>query len=121
MEEERKKQNPEKQENIRNEKGRYKKGCSGNLLGRPPGKSLKGYWRERFADMTDEEKEEFSKKVSPELLWQMAEGRPKQDVEGDLNGNFVIEWANNNNESQYNTPPENGQEDSTTPQKDGEF
>jgi hypothetical protein len=94
MEEERKKQNPEKQENIRNEKGRFKKGCSGNLLGRPPGKSLKGYWRERFADMTDEEKEEFSKKVSPELLWQMAEGRPKQDVEGDISGNITIEGFN---------------------------
>lgn len=30
--------------------------------------------------MTDEEKIEFAKKVSPELLWQMAEGRPSQDL-----------------------------------------
>lgn len=74
--------NPEKQEKIkRKSDGTFEKGVSGNPAGRPPGKSLKEFWRERFANMTDEEKAEFSKKVAPELLWQMAEGRPRQDTD----------------------------------------
>ena len=44
--------------------------------GRPKGQSLKEYWRQKFADMTAEEKEAFSVKVSPEMIFRMAEGNP---------------------------------------------
>ena len=69
----------------RHANGAYKKGSSGNIAGRPPGKSLKEFWRSRFASMTDKQKEKFSKKVSPELLYRMAEGNPSNatDVTSD--------------------------------------
>lgn len=72
---------PQKVEVKRKPDGTFQKGYTGNPGGRPPGKSLKTYWRERFQEMTDEEKAEFSKKVDPALLWQMAEGRPRQDTD----------------------------------------
>ncbi len=81
---------PEKQEDIRNPDGTFKPGVSGNPDGRPPGKSLKEYWKIRFAGMTDEEKAEFSKTVAPELLWQMAEGRPSQATDLTSGGEKMI-------------------------------
>ena len=56
-------------------KGRFKPGQSGNPGGRPKG-SLKSYDRAKFAAMTDKEKEEWLKKVPPELRYRMAEGNP---------------------------------------------
>jgi len=48
---------------------------------RPKGQSLKEYWRQKFSEMTPEEKEEFTKRVGKETIWQMAEGRPPQPLE----------------------------------------
>jgi len=98
---------PEKQGEIkRRPDGTYEKGVSGNPAGRPPGKSLKEFWKERFAAMTDEEKAEFSKKVAPELLWQMAEGRPRQDSDitsgGEKLSVAVVNYADSNS-SQLST------------------
>ena len=64
------------QENNRNLDGTFKQGFSGNPGGRPKG--LKNYDQQRFANMTDEEKEEFLSKISPELRYRMAEGNPHQ-------------------------------------------
>ncbi len=74
--------------NWRNPDGTLKEGHP-PMGGRPKGKSLKEYWRQRFADMTENEKEEFAKKVNPELLWQMAEGRPKQDTDVTSGGESI--------------------------------
>ena len=98
---------PEQQGEIkRRPDGTYEKGVSGNPAGRPPGKSLKEFWKERFAAMTDEEKAEFSKKVAPELLWQMAEGRPRQDSDitsgGEKLSVAVVNYADSNS-SQLST------------------
>lgn len=41
-----------------------------------PRNPLKEYQRERFSKMSEKEKEEFLKKVAPELRWRMAEGNP---------------------------------------------
>lgn len=86
---------PNKAVENRRPDGTFGPGNNANPLGRPKGKSLKEYWKQRFSEMSDEEKLEFSKKVSPELLWQMAEGRPKQDTEmehkGEINVNHLDE------------------------------
>jgi hypothetical protein len=52
-----------------------------NRAGRPPGQTLKEYWQKKFRDMTDEEKETFTKRVGNEVIWKMAEGQPKQDTD----------------------------------------
>ncbi len=66
----------------------YKKGQSGNPSGRPIGsKTLKTYIKERFAAMTDEEREEFLDGLDKKTLWEMGEGKPKQDV--DLQGEIT--------------------------------
>lgn len=67
------------QENNRNPDGTFKLGVSGNPGGRPKG--LKNYDQERFATMTDEEKEKFLKTISPELRYRMAEGNPASSTE----------------------------------------
>lgn len=59
---------------------RFKPGESGNSKGRPKG-GLKDYDRQKFQNMTPEEKEEFLKKISPELRYRMAEGNPDQQNE----------------------------------------
>ena len=62
---------------------------NGNRAGRPKGSKggLKDYDRRRFMEMTDEEKEAFLLKISPETRYKMAEGNPKQDV--DMEGEIV--------------------------------
>ncbi len=68
----------------REENGRFIEGTAPGP-GRPVGQSLKEYWRQKFAKMTDEEKEEFSKKVTPEIIYRMAEGNPAQGIGIDPN------------------------------------
>lgn len=60
----------------------YKKGQSGNPGGRPVGsKSMKTYVKEKLASMSDEEREEYLAGVDKKIIWEMAEGKAKQDVE----------------------------------------
>lgn len=63
----------------------YKKGQSGNPGGRPPGKTLKQYAREKLAAMTDEEREDFLEGIDKRSIWELAEGKAKQDIEVDAN------------------------------------
>lgn len=58
----------------------YKKGQSGNPGGRPAGKSLKQYAKEKLASMTDEEREEFLNGIDKKVLWEMAEDKAGQGV-----------------------------------------
>ena len=58
----------------------YRKGQTGNPNGRPAGKTLKEYTRERLAAMTDDEREDFLDGLPKDAIWRMAEGNPQTDV-----------------------------------------
>lgn len=59
----------------------FKPGQSGNPSGRTfKGESLKEYAKRMFGNMTSEEKEEFFRGLNKFGIWEMAEGKAKQDV-----------------------------------------
>lgn len=60
----------------------FKPGQSGNPGGRPKGsKSLKEYAREYLLSLPDEEKLEYMKGMDKKTIWEMSEGKPKQDMD----------------------------------------
>lgn len=59
----------------------WRKGQSGNPKGRPKGKTAKERAKEYLATMTDEEFEEFLAGIDKKTIWEMAEGKAKQDVD----------------------------------------
>ncbi len=63
----------------------FQPGKSGNPSGKPKGTvSLKTYARQMIQDMTDEEKLEFMKGIDKKTVWEMSEGKPKQDIEANV-------------------------------------
>jgi hypothetical protein len=63
----------------------FKPGVSGNPLGRPVGTiSLKEYAKKMIQEMTEPERMEFLRGLPKKVIWEMAEGKPKQDM--DLKG-----------------------------------
>lgn len=71
----------EKQLDNSNKPWLWKKGQSGNILGRPKGKTMKEYARQYLERMTDDERDEWLEGLNKEKVWEMAEGKAKQDVE----------------------------------------
>lgn len=69
----------------------FKKGCMPGP-GRPKGvgKSLKEYAREYLANMTEEERLDYLDGIDKKTIWEMSEGKPKQDTETKLTGDLVI-------------------------------
>lgn len=60
----------------------FKKGQSGNPLGRKTGKSMKEYSKEMLGSMNEEERQEFLHGLGKEVIWKMGEGAP--DTKTDL-------------------------------------
>lgn len=59
----------------------WKKGQSGNIMGRPKGKTMKEYARQYLERMTDEERDTWLEGIGKDKIWEMSEGKAKQDVE----------------------------------------
>ncbi len=54
----------------------WKKGQSGNIMGRPKGKTMKEYAQEYLSRMTDEERDEWLEGINKDIIWKMAENNP---------------------------------------------
>lgn len=69
----------------------WKKGQSGNPKGRPVGKTAKERAKDYLASMTDEEFEEFLTGIDKRTIWEMAEGKAKQDMDirGELTSKII--------------------------------
>lgn len=79
------------QEQTNNRPWLYKKGQSGNPGGRPVGSiSMKQYVKNKLLSMTDEEREVFLEGVDKKVLWEMSEGKAKQDLDVTTDGKPMV-------------------------------
>lgn len=95
----------------------WKKGQSGNLLGRPKGKTLKEYAREYLSKMNDDERDEWLDGLNKDLVWRMAEGTPdtKTDITSGGKPIPLFNYAENRNHNgnQQDTEPNQENPDSS--------
>jgi hypothetical protein len=101
-------ENPDNQVSNRNEDGTFRKGFSGNLKGRPAGKSMKEWIREKLSHMTEEERNEYVKGMNKVDVLKFGEGMPQQDITsgGDkIIPTPLLDGLYNNNRNTENSKP----------------
>ncbi len=62
----------------------WKKGQSGNLAGRPKGKTMKEYARELLEYDNEEARQEFLHGIPKIDIWKMAEGNPQNTLAAEM-------------------------------------
>jgi hypothetical protein len=67
----------------------FKKGQSGNPLGRTPGKSLKEFAKEYLSSLTNEERIEYFEGMNKADIWKMAEGNPDNKTDLTTKGQAI--------------------------------
>lgn len=68
----------------------YRKGQSGNIKGRPKGKTLKEYCRDFLMSQTEKERQEFLEGLDKETIWKMAEGNPEMKTDITSKGESIV-------------------------------
>lgn len=84
----------------------WQKGQSGNPKGRPKTKTLKEFARDFLASMDDETRIEYLKTVDPKIVWEMAEGRARQETDVTSAGRPIVVLASEIMEKNGITPEE---------------
>lgn len=69
----------------------WKKGQSGNVMGRPKGKTMKEYVKSYLERMSDEERDEWLEGIPKEIIWKLAEGMPQTNADITSGGKPLIE------------------------------
>lgn len=71
----------------------WKKGQSGNLKGRPKGKTMKEYAKDYLSRMTDDERDEWLEGLPKDIIWKMSEGNPETKTDITTMGRPIIQLA----------------------------
>jgi len=80
---------------IRRSNGTFAKGTPPpNPAGRPKGQTMKEFAREFLMRMDPQEKEEWISKLSPDIVWRMAEGNPHQTQDLTSDGKSIAPQTN---------------------------
>ena len=86
-------------DSIRDEKGRFKPGCSGNPTGKPAG--TRTYLKEQTGDLKDvlDRLIELSKSDKQnvalraiETILDRCDGKPRQIVDNNVDGSIIFKW-----------------------------
>lgn len=89
----------------------FKPGQSGNPKGRTPGSSVKDRAQAMLRSMNDDEFEQFLAGIDKKTVWEMAEGKPRQDTDITTKGESLnpllvqfLDGSSNGNTTGVQTP-----------------
>lgn len=77
------KREEKEEERYRDERGMFLPGNPGGP-GRPRGQTLKEWVSDRLMELDEKERLAFLKGIPKDLIWRMAEGNPRKDIEAQI-------------------------------------